>query len=98
MPLQLDATTRYATGNYTKALTDAQLSSSSPYNTRNHVGLPPTPINSPGLSALQAASHPAQTNYLYFFAKHCTDKTVFFTNFTAFQNAANADAAASCKK
>jgi UPF0755 protein len=98
MPLQLDATTRYATGNYTHALTDAQLSSSSPYNTRNHVGLPPTPINSPGLSALQAASHPAQTDDLYFFAKHCSDKTVFFTNFTAFQNAANADAAASCKK
>jgi UPF0755 protein len=98
MPLQLDATTRYATGNYTKPLTDAQLNSSSPYNTRNHTGLPPTPINSPGLSALQAAAHPAQTNYLYFFAKHCNQKTVFFTNYTAFQNAANADAATSCKK
>ncbi|HEX5191657.1 MAG TPA: endolytic transglycosylase MltG [Solirubrobacteraceae bacterium] len=98
MPLQLDATTRYATGNYTKPLTDAQLNSSSPYNTRNHTGLPPTPINSPGLSALRAAAHPAHTNYLYFFAKHCTDKTVFFTNYTAFQNAANADAATSCKK
>ena len=72
MPLQLDATTRYATGNYTKPLTDAQLNSSSPYNTRNHAGLPPTPINSPGLSALQAAAHPATTNDLYFFAKHCT--------------------------
>jgi UPF0755 protein len=98
MPLQLDATTRYATGNYTQPLTDAQLNSSSPYNTRNHTGLPPTPINSPGLSALQAASHPAQTNYLYFFAKHCTDQTVFFTNYTAFQNADNADAATSCKQ
>jgi uncharacterized YceG family protein len=97
MPLQLDSTTRYATGNYTGALTDAQLNSSSPYNTRNHTGLPPTPINAPGLSALQAASHPAQTNYLYFFAKHCTQKTVFFPDYTAFQNAANADAAASCK-
>jgi peptidoglycan lytic transglycosylase G len=98
MPLQLDATTRYATGNYAGPLTDAQLNSSSPYNTRNHTGLPPTPINSPGLSALQAASHPAHTNYLYFFAKHCTDKTVFFSNYTAFQNADNADAATSCKK
>ena len=82
MPLQLDATTRYATGNYTKPLTDAQLNSSSPYNTRNHAGLPPTPINSPGLSALQAAAHPATTDDLYFFAKHCSDKTVFFSNYT----------------
>ena len=98
MPLQLDATTRYATGNYTKPLTDAQLNSSSPYNTRNHAGLPPTPINSPGLSALQAAAHPATTNDLYFFAKHCTDKTVFFANYTQFQNAVNADAATACHK
>ena len=98
MPLQLDATTRYATGNYTKPLTDAQLNSSSPYNTRNHAGLPPTPINSPGLSALQAAAHPAITDDLYFFAKHCSDKTVFFSSYTDFQNAVNADAATACKK
>jgi UPF0755 protein len=98
MPLQLDATTRYATGNYTKPLTDAQLNSNSPYNTRNHAGLPPTPINSPGLSAMQAAAHPTTTNDLYFFAKHCTDKTVFFTNYTQFQNAVNADAATACHK
>jgi UPF0755 protein len=98
MPLQLDATTRYATGNYTKPLTDVQLNSSSPYNTRNHAGLPPTPINSPGLSALQAAAHPANTDDLYFFAKHCTDQTVFFINYTQFQNAVNADAATACRK
>jgi UPF0755 protein len=98
MPLQLDATTRYATGNYTGQLTQAQLNSSSPYNTRNHAGLPPTPINSPGLSALHAAADPAQTTYLYFFAKHCTQKTVFFTSYSAFLNADNADAASSCKK
>ena len=98
MPLQLDATTRYATGNYTKPLTDAQLNSRSPYNTRNHAGLPPTPINSPGLSALQAAAHPASTNDLYFFAKHCTDHTVFFSDYTQFQNAVNADAATACHK
>jgi UPF0755 protein len=98
MPLQLDATTRYATGNYTKPLTDAQLNSSSPYNTRNHAGLPPTPINSPGLSALEAAAHPAATDDLYFFAKHCSDKTVFFSDYTDFQNAVNADAATACSK
>lgn len=97
MALQLDATTRYATGNYTKPLTAAQLHSDSPYNTRVRAGLPPTPINSPGLSALQAATHPAHTKYLYFFARHCTQKTVFFTNYTAFLNADNADQATRCK-
>jgi uncharacterized YceG family protein len=71
MPLQIDATTRYATGNYTKPLTDSQLRSSSPYNTRNRKALPPTPIDSPGLASIQAAAHPAPTRYLYFVAKVC---------------------------
>lgn len=38
----------------------------SPYNTRIHAGLPPGPIASPGLSALNAAADPAQTDYLFF--------------------------------
>lgn len=38
----------------------------SPYNTRRFPGLPPGPICSPGLSALDAVAHPATTDYLYF--------------------------------
>jgi uncharacterized YceG family protein len=71
MPLQIDATTRYATGNYTSPLTVSQLSSPSPYNTRIHKGLPPTPIDNPGLASIEAAAHPAHTNYLYFVVKPC---------------------------
>jgi UPF0755 protein len=71
MPLQIDATTRYATGNYTSPLTVSQLSSSSPYNTRIHKGLPPTPIDNPSLASIEAAAHPARTNYLYFVVKPC---------------------------
>jgi UPF0755 protein len=78
MPLQLDATTRYATGNYTKPLTDSQLNSGSPYNTRNHKGLPPTPIDNPGLAAIQAAAHPAHTNFLYFVARVCGNGSSVF--------------------
>ena len=48
MALQLDSTTRFATGNYTKPLTVSQLHSRSPYNTRTHTGLPPTPDRQPG--------------------------------------------------
>jgi len=38
----------------------------SPYNTRIHTGLPPGPIATPGLSALQAVAQPAEGDYLYF--------------------------------
>ena len=86
MPLQLDATTRYATGNYTKPLTQSQLNSHSPYNTRNHKGLPPTPIDNPGLAAIQAGAHPAHTDFLYFVAKVCGNgSSVFESNYKQFQ-------------
>lgn len=71
MALGSDATTRYATDNYTRPLTTSQINSSSPWNTRVHTGLPPTPINSPGLAAINAAAHPASTNDLYFIVKPC---------------------------
>jgi UPF0755 protein len=84
MALQLDATTRFATGNYTKPLTISQLHSQSPYNTRTHTGLPPGPINSPGMAALQAAAHPAHTHYLFFFTKPCTHNDVFASTYAQF--------------
>jgi len=85
MPLQIDATTRYATGNYTKPLTDSQLNSNSPYNTRIHKGLTPTPIDNPGLASMQAAAHPANTNYLYFVVKPCGNgEQVFTSNYNQF--------------
>ena len=37
-----------------------------PYNTRINAGLPPTPIASPGEKSLEAALHPAQTDYFYY--------------------------------
>jgi UPF0755 protein len=80
MPLQIDATTRYATGNYTQPLTKAQLNSPSPYNTRIHPGLPPTPIDNPGLGAIQAAAHPAHNNYLYFVVKPCAGGALAFAS------------------
>lgn len=38
----------------------------SPYNTRIHAGLTPTPIASPGIGALKAVANPADTDYLFF--------------------------------
>jgi UPF0755 protein len=69
IPLGIDATIRFATDNYTKPLTESELAVDSPYNTRTNSGLPPGPINSPGLAALQAAAHPAETKYLYYVNK-----------------------------
>jgi UPF0755 protein len=80
MPLQIDATTRYLTGNYTRPLTQSELSSSSPYNTRIHKGLTPTPIGNPGLAAIEAAAHPANTNYLYYVVKPCGNGEQVFTS------------------
>jgi len=66
MPLGIDATTRFEFHNYTREITQSQLQSPSPYNTRTHAGLPPTPIGNPGLAAIQAAAHPAKINYLFY--------------------------------
>src|SRR5439155_22685797 len=58
MPLGIDATLRYALHDWDRPLRVSQLQSDSPYNTRRHAGLPPTPIGNPGLASLQAAAHP----------------------------------------
>jgi UPF0755 protein len=68
MPLGVDATLRYALHDYTRPLTQAQLETHTPYNTRLHRGLPPTPIANPGMEAIEAAAHPAQVGYLYYVA------------------------------
>jgi uncharacterized YceG family protein len=83
--LGMDSTTRYEFNDYTKPLTSSQLSAQSPYNTRLNKGLPPTPIGNPGLSAIEAAAHPAQTSYLYFVAKPCGNgASVFSSNYNQF--------------
>ncbi|HKN18032.1 MAG TPA: endolytic transglycosylase MltG [Candidatus Sulfotelmatobacter sp.] len=55
-------------GTYTGALHHDDMRFNSPYNTYTHAGLPPGPIANPGKSALEAAMHPAQSNYYYFVA------------------------------
>jgi uncharacterized YceG family protein len=71
MPLGIDATLRYALHNWTAPLKVSELQSNTPYNTRTHQGLPPTPIGNPGLSSLQAAAHPARKPYLFYVVKPC---------------------------
>jgi UPF0755 protein len=99
MELGLDSTVAYATGNYGN-LTEKDLHSGSPWNTTNHLGLPPTPIDSPDLAAINAAAHPAHTRYVYFINKVCGNGRLLFTpsysqflHWSALWNAAVAKAA-----
>ena len=52
----------------------------SPYNTYINPGLTPGPICNPGLSAIEAAIYPADTDY-YFFALGKDGKSHFFTDY-----------------
>lgn len=73
MKLDIDATVQYALGYQTgektwwkKKLTNGDLKTNSPFNTYVYAGLPPKPIANPGLSSIEAAISPAQTNFLYY--------------------------------
>jgi len=69
MNLGIDATLRFALHNWTEPLKVSELGSSTPYNTRNHAGLPPGPIGNPGLASIEAAAHPAKVPYLFYVVK-----------------------------
>jgi peptidoglycan lytic transglycosylase G len=114
MPLGVDATIYYAIElqkhipTYTSELSEEQLHIDSPYNTRTHVGLPPTPISNPGLASMQAAANPAHVPYLYYVAgadgcgEHVfsTTQSAFEANAAAYQAAVreNGGRPPTCKK
>lgn len=69
IPLQADPSVIYAEmldGSYSGALHHADMEMKSSYNTYRHPGLPPGPIGNPGKTSLEAAMHPAVTDYFYF--------------------------------
>jgi UPF0755 protein len=85
MPLGIDATLRYGLHvPPTESLTQSDLQNPTPYNTRLHDGLPPTPINNPGMAALEAAAHPARVDYLYFVRKPDHRHHYFTANYQDF--------------
>ena len=81
MPLQLDSTLHYAVDSRGVVQANQGLRNlATPYNTYKHAGLPPTPIDSPGAMALQAALHPAPGSWLYFVTVNLrTGETLFAT-------------------
>ena len=88
MPLQIDATIRYASGNFTEPISPSELQIDSPYNTYANSGLPPGPIGNPGLASIEAAAHPARVSYLYYVVKPNTcGEHVFLETDAEFQQA-----------
>ena len=69
MPIQSDTTIQYILGQQKTEVLISDTKIPSPYNTYLHAGLPPGPIGSPSLQAMQAVLHPEQHDYLYFVAE-----------------------------
>jgi UPF0755 protein len=65
-PLQVDPPFYYFLDKTSSELTLADLATDSPYNLYKHKGLPPTPIDNPGIDALYATMHPINTKYWYY--------------------------------
>jgi peptidoglycan lytic transglycosylase G len=87
MALGIDATIRYALHiPGTQSLTQSELANPTPYNTRLHTGLPPTPIANPGLASMQAAANPANGPWLYFVAEPDKVHTYFTASAQAFEH------------
>jgi UPF0755 protein len=84
--LQIDSTVNYAADNKLTAVpTTDDLKISSPYNTYENPGLPPTPIEAPGDDALQAAAHPADGGWYYYVTVNLkTGETKFATTYDEF--------------
>ncbi|HVB53924.1 MAG TPA: endolytic transglycosylase MltG [Candidatus Acidoferrales bacterium] len=68
MPLESDVTVLYAQSLAGDNSTGVNTQFASPYNTYLHSGLPPGPIDSPGITAVNAVLHPTANDYFYFLA------------------------------
>ncbi len=77
MPLQADITVLYALGEHKQQVTYKDLEVDSPYNTYKNKGLPPGPIASPSLRAIDAVLKPEKSDYLYYFNTQDTGKTIY---------------------
>lgn len=68
MPLQTDASLQYLMDGPKEDVSIEDTKIDSPYNTYQNMGLPPGPIASPGMAAIEAVLYPSDTEYLYFVA------------------------------
>lgn len=81
MPIQSDISILYALKEHKEIVSLKDLEVDSPYNLYKHKGLSPGPMNNPSKDAITASIHPANTDYLYFFANLKTGKVYFTKDF-----------------
>jgi len=100
MKLQADPTAKYASRDYTlNRILYQHLAVNSPYNTYLHTGLPPGPICTPSLQAIDAVLDAPTTNYLFFVASWKFDgKTLFSSTYKEHQTYVNLFHAAQRKR
>lgn len=92
MPLQIDATLLYASGDPAKqSVTEADQQAPGPYNTYLDTTLPPTPIGSVSEASLVAAMQPASTEFLYYVIADAEGNHAFAETYE--EHLANIDAA-----
>jgi UPF0755 protein len=77
--LQADPTIQYLVPGPPRRLLNRHLDIDSPYNTYRYAGLPPGPVNNPGLASIRAALYPANVNYIYFVARGDGSHTFSYT-------------------
>lgn len=87
-PLGVDASVLYGLGRSSGELTKSDLETDTPYNTRLHAGLPPTPIGLPSRAALEAAIDPPEGDWQYYVLTSNDPPSHFFTDsYAEFQEA-----------
>lgn len=88
--LGIDASVLYGLGRSSGELTRSDLDQDTPYNTRIHSGLPPTPIGLPGEASLAAAIEPTPGDWRYYVLTSNDPPSHFFTSsYQEFLNAKN---------
>lgn len=75
--LGIDATVLYALGEHREELFESDLAIDSPWNTRLHAGMPPTPIGAPGTESLEAAADPAPGDLFFYVVGDCEGHHAF---------------------
>jgi UPF0755 protein len=85
IPLGMDSINAYGLGKSGTELTAADFEVDNPYNSRLHLGLPPTPISNPGEAAIAGALSPAEGDWVYFVTVDLdTGETIFTSSYDEF--------------
>jgi UPF0755 protein len=94
IPLGIDATSRYEAEIAGRDRESIDFESDSPYNTRRVVGLPPTPIASPGRASIEAAINPEDGPWIYYVLQDEAGNHLFTESYDEFLRAKDDCAAA----